>query len=86
MKSVLGEFRPGVSICPNKGPQSDLGAPCHQGRPIRGTWPFPPVLSTLGILPGGNCRVAIILGARCGRGSCPSGCIPRTVLSSVLFT
>jgi len=34
VKSVLGEFSCGVSICPNKGPHSDLGTPFYQGSPV----------------------------------------------------
>jgi len=37
VKSVLGEFSSGLSICRNKGPQSDLGAPFYQGLPGRAT-------------------------------------------------
>jgi len=31
VKSVLGVFSSGVSVCRNKGAQSDLGTPFHQG-------------------------------------------------------
>jgi len=31
VKSVVGEFSSGVSICRNKSPQSDLGAPFLPG-------------------------------------------------------
>ena len=36
MKSILGEFSSGVSICRNKGTQSDLWAPFLPGPPPAG--------------------------------------------------
>jgi len=36
VKSVLGEFSSGVSICRNKGTQSDWGPPFCPGPPGRG--------------------------------------------------
>jgi len=36
VKSVLGEFSSGVSICRNKGTQSDLGSPFLPGAPRLG--------------------------------------------------
>jgi len=45
VKSVLGEFSSGVSICRNKGAQSDLGAPFLSGTPRRrGMRGLPPAL------------------------------------------
>jgi len=41
VKSVLGEFSSGVSVCRNKGTQSDVGAPLLPGPPRPGgTGPF----------------------------------------------
>jgi len=42
VKSVLGELSSGVSVCRNKGTESDLGAPfllAPPGRGVRGTLP-----------------------------------------------
>jgi len=36
MKSVLGEFCSGISICRNKGTESDLGTPFCPGHTGRG--------------------------------------------------
>jgi len=36
VKSVISGFSSGVSICRNKGPQSDLGAPFSPGSPQPG--------------------------------------------------
>jgi len=36
VKSVLRQFSSGVSICRNKGTQSDIGAPFCLGNPGRG--------------------------------------------------
>jgi len=47
VKSVLGEFRSGVSIYRNKGTQSDLGAPFLPGVPQPGA--LPSALPTLGM-------------------------------------
>jgi len=30
VKSILGVFSSGVTVCRNRGPQSDVGAPFHQ--------------------------------------------------------
>jgi len=40
VKSSVGEFSSGVSICPNKGPQTVLGTHFNQGRPVGGTGTF----------------------------------------------
>jgi len=41
VKSVLGEFGSGVSICCNKGTQSDLGSPIYsEPTPAGSTEPF----------------------------------------------
>jgi len=48
VKSVLGEFSSGVSICRNKGTQSDLGALFLPGAPpAGGMGSLPPALCTL---------------------------------------
>jgi len=44
VKSVLGVFSSGVSVCRNKGAQSDLGTPFHQG--LGGTGALPSGLYT----------------------------------------
>ena len=47
VKSVLGQFSSAVSICRNKGTQSDLGVPFLSGSPpAGGTGALPPALPT----------------------------------------
>jgi len=41
VKSVLGEFSSGVSVCRNKGTQSDLGVPFLPGSPPAGVYGGP---------------------------------------------
>ena len=40
VKSVLGEFSSGVSLCPNNAPQLDYGAPFCQAPRLGGTGAF----------------------------------------------
>jgi len=44
VKSVVGEFSSGVSVCPNKGPQSELGPLFIRATPAGGTEALPPAL------------------------------------------
>jgi len=44
VKSVLGEFSFGVSVGPNKGPQSGLGLLFTRFPPVGGTGNLPPAL------------------------------------------
>ena len=56
MKSVLGEFSFGVSICRNKGTESDLGTLFCPGHPGTGVWGgLPPALGAWGSH-GVNCH------------------------------
>jgi len=41
VKSVLGEFSSGVSICRNNGTQSDLGGPLSARAPLAGGYGSP---------------------------------------------